>query len=456
MSETVRRMLIRGTAAARAGDRAEAQRYLQRVLYHDASHAQIAEAHLWLSRITGDPAEQREHLEHVLAIEPTHGEARRELAILDGKLQSDDIVDPDHLQEDDQEAATEPQPVAAQRFTCPQCGGRMGYDPGKSQVICHYCGHHQPMLAALQTQTQVAEHDFIVALATKKGHVLPEGSGVFRCQGCQATLITSHELSTHCPYCGSAHVVEEEAPDMVAPEGVLPFVVDQAAAAQAFRAWIERKLGDRPVRTTRLRGLYLPLWTFDIMGEVRWRGYESASQSSSAGLQLVFGQGITGGAPAGQRVAHEGSHYVLLDDVVVPATHKVPYALREVFERFDLGQAAPYDPAYLTDWPTEIYEVAVGDASLVARRRAIEDARREIRIEAEIHAPNAQNVQSFPHNLTVQSYKLLLAPIWIANYRYEQKTYTVVVNGQTGDVFGEEPPGRLRKFLGRLLGESPS
>jgi DNA-directed RNA polymerase subunit RPC12/RpoP len=447
-------MLIRGVAAARAGDTAEAQRYLQRVLYLDGSHEQVAQAHLWLSRITGDTARRREHLEHVLAIDPTHGEARRELAIIDGKLQPDDIVDPDHLpeQEDAEEGEPAPKPVTARRFTCPQCGGRMGYEPGKSQVTCQYCGHRQPMLAALQTQAPVEEHDFIVALATKKGHVIPEGAGVFRCKGCQATLVTARELSAHCPYCGSAHVVEEEAPELVAPEGVIPFAVDSKAATRSFRAWIDRELGDRPVRTTRVRGLYLPLWTFDIMGEVRWRGYERANQSGSAGLQLAFGQSA-GGAPEGGRIAHEGSHYVLLDDVVVPATHKVPYALRAVFERFDLSQARPYDPDYLADWPTAVYEIAVGDASLVARRQALQGAQREIQIEAEIHAPNAQQVQSFPRNLAVQSYKLLLAPIWIANYRHEATTYTVVVNGQTGEAFGEEPPGRLRQFLGRLLGE---
>ncbi|MCJ7551011.1 MAG: hypothetical protein MUQ30_15160, partial [Anaerolineae bacterium] len=410
MSETVRRMLVHGIAAAHAGETAEARRYLERVLYLDADREQLTKAHLWLSRLVTDRAEQREHLEGILAADPTHGEAQRALALLNGTLSPVEIVDPDHPPNSSLEvdAESKPRPIAAQRTVCPQCGGRIHFEPGKSSVQCRYCGHRQPIRTALRAQTALREENFIVALATAKGHTVPEGLRSLRCQGCQATLLTSGELSTHCPYCGSAHIVEVDTQAAIEPEGLIAFVVAEDDAEAAFREWLGDQMGNNRerlahVHTTRLRGIYLPIWTFDLMGEVGWRGSEPEDRRRSNGALISISEGgihfrIEG---QGNRIgAREGTHYVLVDDAIVPASHKVPFALREVFELFDLSRAVPYEPAFLSDWPAETYEVAVGDASLVARRQVLEEAGADIRIKATMQAGDVQNLQTFSRSLS--------------------------------------------------------
>jgi hypothetical protein len=37
------------------------------------------------------------------------------------------------------------------------------------------------------------------------------------------------------------------------------------------------------------------------------------------------------------------------------------------------------------------------------------------------------------------AFKHILLPIWLSSYRYADKTYRFVVNGQTGSVQGERP-----------------
>ena len=37
------------------------------------------------------------------------------------------------------------------------------------------------------------------------------------------------------------------------------------------------------------------------------------------------------------------------------------------------------------------------------------------------------------------TYKYVLAPIWIANFKFKEKVYNIVVNGQTGQIRGEAP-----------------
>src|SRR5512136_897629 len=98
MSETARELLVRGVAAAKTGqaqDKEEARFYLEWVLrIGDATLDQKTTAWLWLSQIEDDPRKKRDCLENVLAADPANGPARRGLAILDGRLKAEDVIDP--------------------------------------------------------------------------------------------------------------------------------------------------------------------------------------------------------------------------------------------------------------------------------------------------------------------------------------------------------------------------
>jgi DNA-directed RNA polymerase subunit RPC12/RpoP len=434
MLEDAHHILVRGIAAAKAGDKAEAQRYLERLLLdYAATREEKAQAYIWLTELTDDPEEKRAHLENALACDPTNAMARRGLAVLDGRLKPEDIIDPD--QQPAQVEPETPQPVDARRFVCPQCGGVMAFEPGDQSVRCTYCGHHQTVFSALKDGLFVQEHDFFVALATVKGHALPAGLNVYQCEGCQAKLVLTRELSTHCPYCGSSHVVEIKTQEMVQPEGIIPFAVTVEEAEKTFRRWLDKNIKGDQIRTTRVRGIYLPAWTFDISKEIRWRGIETENNR--------YGRS--------QKRTHEGSYYMLEDDVLVPATHTLPQDLIGIFDKFLLKEAVPYDSAYLANWPTALYDISVSDASLLARQIVLKKGKKAAHMQAIARVPNIQDFQIYPSDIAVLSYKLLLLPFWIANYRYEENVYTVVINGQTNRVSGQKPSGLLKKLFGSIF-----
>ena len=51
------------------------------------------------------------------------------------------------------------------------------------------------------------------------------------------------------------------------------------------------------------------------------------------------------------------------------------------------------------------------------------------------------------------TYKHLLLPVYLASYRFRDKPYRVMVNGQTGHVLGDRPYsfGKILTLIGSIL-----
>jgi hypothetical protein len=122
-SDSIRDLLVRGVAAAKGGYKDEARFFLEWVLRKDAPEDAKIDAWWWLSQVADEPAEVRRYLEEVLGRQPSHPQARRALAVLDGRLAPSSIVDPDHLppvlSEAEGPAREAEQAEASLRFTCP-------------------------------------------------------------------------------------------------------------------------------------------------------------------------------------------------------------------------------------------------------------------------------------------------------------------------------------------------
>ena len=146
--------LLHGVAAARAGEKDEARDLLEHALIELDVMAEVygsndtdarEKAWYWLSRISDDPKQKRDYLENVMASNPTHPEARRELAILEGRLKPEEIVNPDRL---NPAVTPAPKSEAVRRFVCPQCGGKLSFNPAKQMLACEYCGY-RPCISLL-------------------------------------------------------------------------------------------------------------------------------------------------------------------------------------------------------------------------------------------------------------------------------------------------------------------
>ncbi|RIK31496.1 MAG: hypothetical protein DCC56_04735 [Anaerolineae bacterium] len=434
-SDYGRELLKSGIIEAKAGNRESALRYLDRAVYMSNDHNALAEGWFWISQLKDDKIEKRKALENCLAHDLQHARARRALAILDGKLKADEIVDPDHLPP----APEGLQAADAQRFVCPKCGGRMTFSPDGQSLTCEYCARNQKFAAQPGTAD---EKDFIIAMATARGHGKPLNQQVFHCEGCGCEFILPpNQISTTCVYCGSAHVVNWESEEqLLAPDGVIPHAFDRQRAIRRLVEWVEGNKIQPEGKVEPPRGVYLPLWTFDIGGEIQYTGevYENEED--------LFGQRTR--ETRLRRVSD--SYPVQVNDLPIPAARKLSGVFQRLIPTFELRAVKPYEAGYLANWPAEVYDIPMAEASLDARAQALARYKNELPVLVE----PVKLVSASSANMMVESFRLTLLPVWMTELPFGGREHLVLINGMNGEVRSDLPEkesGGLMEWLGDLI-----
>ena len=437
-SDYAKELLRSGIIDAKTGSKDTARRYLDRAIYMAGSHDVLAEAWFWMSEVIDDPAEKRKALENCLSHDLHHTRARRSLAILDGKLKADEVINPDKLP-----AAPEGlRDAQADRFMCPKCGGRMAFSPDGATLVCDYCTSKNQLGAGSGTES---EKDFIVAMATMKGHGKPLQEQVFHCKGCGAEFILPpNQISSNCAYCDSPHVVNlETSKDLLAPNSILPHAFDQKHATRSLIEWVQSH-NIKPEKKVDLpRGIYLPMWTFDIGGFIDYTSetvqYEENGFNNDRERKVI-------------RI--EDKYPVLENDLALPASRKLSAVFMKLIPGFDLSALKEYDPRYLASWLAEVYDVPMADASLDARSQAFNRLKKQLP-----YLLNGMNlVRTSSAGMLVESFKLVLLPVWMTELPFDGREHLVLINGQSGAVASDlsekdEEHGGLFDFLADLLND---
>ncbi len=423
--EEARRAMVHAIASVKAHENNLARRYLERVLSLPTSLDQKAEAYYWLSEISHTDAEKRENLILALSCDPGHHLARKKLAILDGKLRLEEIIDPDTFAT---EAPDSPQKSQGQRFECPHCGSRLIYSPDGQTLVCEHCEQEKRTLIT----KGIAETEFVLGISTALGHQKAQAVQSFECNACGAVYLLSPEtLSLTCPHCDSVYAnLKTQTRTLIPPDGIIPFKIDARKAYQQASDWI---ISNNPkidsLNLSRLTGLYLPAWTFDIAGKLSWTGYISANDDT-----LI-------------PVRNEGG--IHLDDIFVAATSPVPPFFAEILAGFSPQDVKPYAAEYIAGWLAETYKLSMSDAAVEARSLAYQKAK-AILIEQE-HLKDIQKLQFYSDRMRLAAYKMVLVPVWLGGYTLYTERYPVTINGKTGQVFGDKPPSFLDKIADWLL-----
>jgi hypothetical protein len=205
---------------------------------------------------------------------------------------------------------------------------------------------------------------------------------------------------------------------------VLPFVVSEPAARDRIRQWYGRlwlapNALKRRAMTDTVKGIYLPYWTFDAQADAQWTAeaghyyyttetYVENGQTRTRQVQHVRWE------PASGRLSH-----FFDDDLVCASVGVHPNLLRGI-----------------AGWVVERYQIDLVGAAQRAREA----------MDAKVAQMCAQQVPGDTYrNLVVhtsyarQTFKHILAPVWLMSYTFGARAFQCVQNGVTGAIEGEYP-----------------
>ncbi len=413
--------------ALRQGHKKQAREPLLRLLKEEPRN-EIA--WLWLCAACSTPQERRLCLQRVLQINPQNEMAQAALQEL-GRSTSATPTPPNV------------QPAPARTFPCPKCGAKMTYRPAERSLYCSHCEHRSP----IDEEEKVEERTFQGALFFDQAHTWGVDLRFVRCSSCGGQLaVPPQESSLRCPFCGSPQVVEQspERP-LVKLDSIAPFQFDLEEARRHLRewlgnGWLRPSDAQQVASVIELHGVYLPFWTFDGSATARWR----ATRRTSGGPGPVI---------PGARLAVDeryGETCELFDDVMICASNRIPESMIEGIYPFDTDRLVQYSPEYLAGWPAEVSQLSLAEASIQGRAHMSELTRRKARREASDMGMAEARVSSSEAN--VISYKHVLLPVWLGIYSYKGQRRRVIINGQTGKVWGQAPVSGTRLlFLSFLI-----
>ncbi len=253
---------------------------------------------------------------------------------------------------------------------------------------------------------------------------------VVRCDACAGRVAYDAEAGVvRCLFCAS--VALEPVPFDVAPplpSEVVPFVVDHDGAAAAFRAWTKaswwRPKALREV-AAELTPLWLPAWHVRADVELHWAGLERASSTQNgkrprAGVDTGLGETWI---PASLGLTErELGALAPFDD-----------RTRRVFEGDD--RVIPFELPALSEGGARARALPVLEAlrcRAIASREGLSQCRGSARL----------------HELASH---LRVLPIWIGSFRYRDRAWRFVVNGQSARVVGRAPLDRVKVGIAIVL-----
>jgi hypothetical protein len=411
-----------------AGDKAAARRSL-----HQAIDIQrdFLDAHLWLARIADDDSERREHLSSVLAYDSTHPEATRMMLVLNGHLTAEQAERSQHENAPVLRSADSPVSTDTVILRCPNCQGDMTADETSGQVICAFCGCSAPKPERSSAMPEI----LVAALLKRRAEAVRWviGERMLHCNACGAErTLSASALSARCVFCGSNHVIEQDAlGSFEQPDGIVPFAItrDQAGTLikERLRSMTERLKGwfnDNKVVQATLNGFYLPFWVFDVVVEVSRTRIDSNPSRDRVRLAAV--------QPYSQTKQIDA-----LYDVEIAGFQSPPAEMSLQLGDYDLSTLLAYDPQLLARYPAQIYTVDFDRAALEARGRVSQVMRQ--RYQRSEATQDGVSVHIFS-NVQQMTFRLVLLPVWIANLvEADRDRRIALVNGQTGQVVLGKP-----------------
>lgn len=306
---------------------------------------------------------------------------------------------------------------------CPNCDGALEYNPSYAEMECPFCGNtfetQVAMQAVSRAQTQAEEPQIIHKIADDTQETME--CKIYACTSCGGELVVNDvESSTFCAYCGQPTVVFCRVSKELRPKYILPFQITKEQAVQIIREKFSKGMmvpdEIKNFQVERLRGIYIPYFLYNIYC-YDFQILEGTDKNGSKRRYLREAQCEYKGIP-------------------LEASYHLNDEMSKLLGYFDFNNLKPFEPAYLSGFYADRYDIDKQKAEETAVKRIIEDFNRKIRYS--VPAKDLRILEQHPRP-EVRNQDYVLMPVWFMTFRYKNEPYTMLVNGQNGVLTGAVP-----------------
>lgn len=348
---------------------------------------------------------------------------------------------------------------SAHRFHCTSCGSDLRFAPGTDNLKCDHCGFEEAIEAAENPVQPIEERKYLQALRQE----LPDTDTVeirtLSCENCGAHVeFEPDNHAAECPFCATPVVTGTGSERQIKPSALLPFGMAEPAARKCMTDWLgslwfaPNGLQEYARKGREMQGIYVPYWTYDADTKSSYSGQrgtiyyvtkqvmvtvDGKSKMQSKQVQKIRWTSVRG------RVAR------FFDDVLVLGSTSLPKSYTDALAPWDLSELEPYHPEYLAGFRAEGYTVSLEDGYREATAYMNRMITRDVRFDI---GGDRQRVGNIDTDVSKQTFKHILLPVWLAAYKYRGKTYRFVVNGRNGTVQGERPYSSAKIALAVIAG----
>lgn len=329
---------------------------------------------------------------------------------------------------------------------CAGCGANMVFDPETQMLKCPHCA----TVTDFEKSSKVLELDILSAF--ENAEVWKDDSSVYRCENCGAVVVLKvGETATGCPYCGTAHVVKSTELAGLKPNAVIPFTVTKETALENSKTWAKKKLFaptkfKNNLHAEDFRGVYQPSFTFDSQTETIYQARLGTRHTRVVGS----GKNRRTETYIVWRTV-SGVYSDFFDDVLINADTTYSQSVLNKISPFDNGAIKTYDSEYLTGFMAKRSDRKIEDCWQDAKVCMDQAIKQRVLSRYHYHVVDYFRATTNHSNVT---YKYVLLPLYLLNYRYNKKNYSVHVNGNTAKVVGKTPVSALRVLgvVGAVIG----
>jgi len=302
---------------------------------------------------------------------------------------------------------------------CAVCGSLLD----EEDLFCANCGTEAPRQQAEAPAGAPAARPGVEPSRVSKDN--------FECSGCGASMsYDAGAEALRCPFCGSVEMVAKPDSKVLTPSLVVPFQVGREEAERKMRNWLGRGVWrptglSQEAAVVKIAPVYVPYWVFQAKTHTYWTAdTDQAPPGARAGWYPLSGE-------------HRGSYSGLL----IGASGALAAAETWALCPFDLTPGVPSDKVDLDNVIVEQFSLPKKYARPLARE-GLEQMETEACTAAYVPG-TARNVH-VNVRITEMIGEPVLLPVWIMAYRFRDKVYRFLANGQTGRVTGQAPISYLK------------